>query len=289
MTQNPPRVVLPEPVSGRDFDYVRTLVRDRTAIALDRSKVYLVNSRLMPLARSAGFSSVVDYIRHLRSLPIGEPHRRAVEAVVTTETSFFRDHFPFEALRQEVLPELIADRRTTTRSIVIWSAGCSSGQEPYSIAMMIRESFPELVTWNLRLLASDVSDGVLDRSRQGSYSQVEVNRGLPASFLVKYFTQRGTSWRLKDDIRSMVAFFRHNLVREAPALPPIDILCMRNVLIYFDLETKRRVLDRALRQLRPGGLLMLGTAETTLNFDDRFERLRIGRAVFYRSPERRTS
>ncbi|MGD8440700.1 MAG: protein-glutamate O-methyltransferase CheR [Holophagae bacterium] len=289
MTQNPPRVVLPEPVSGRDFDYVRTLVRDRTAIALDRSKVYLVNSRLMPLARSAGFSSVVDYIQHLRSLPIGEPHRRAVEAVVTTETSFFRDHFPFEALRQEVLPELIADRRTTTRSIVIWSAGCSSGQEPYSIAMMIRESFPELVTWNLRLLASDVSDGVLDRSRQGTYSQVEVNRGLPASFLVKYFSQRGTSWRLKDDIRSMVAFFRHNLVREAPALPPIDILCMRNVLIYFDLETKRRVLDRALRQLRPGGLLMLGTAETTLNLDDRFERLRIGRAVFYRSPERRTS
>jgi chemotaxis protein methyltransferase CheR len=282
-------VVLPEPVSGRDFDYVRTLVRDRTAIALDRSKVYLVNSRLMPLARSAGFSSVVDYIQHLRSLPIGEPHRRAVEAVVTTETSFFRDHFPFEALRQEVLPELIADRRTTTRSIVIWSAGCSSGQEPYSIAMMIRESFPELVTWNLRLLASDVSDGVLDRSRQGTYSQVEVNRGLPASFLVKYFSQRGTSWRLKDDIRSMVAFFRHNLVREAPALPPIDILCMRNVLIYFDLETKRRVLDRALRQLRPGGLLMLGTAETTLNLDDRFERLRIGRAVFYRSPERRTS
>jgi len=289
VTRGPHRFVLPEPVSGRDFEYIRDLVRDRTAIALDQSKVYLVNARLMPLARGAGFGSVVDYIRHLRSQPIGEPHRRAVEAVVTTETSFFRDHFPFEALRQEIIPELIAERRMTSRSIVIWSAGCSSGQEPYSLAMMIRESFPELATWNLRLVASDVSDGMLDRSRQGAYSQVEVNRGLPASLLVKYFSQQGTSWRLNDDIRSMVAFFRHNLVREAPVLPPVDVLCMRNVLIYFDLETKRKVLDRALRQLRPGGLLMLGTAETTLNLDDRFERVRIGRAVFYRSAERRTS
>lgn len=281
-------MILPEPVSGPEFDYVRELVRDRTAISLDKSKVYLVNARLMPLARQEGFNSVPAYIRFLRSRPYGDSHRSAVEAVVTTETSFFRDHFPFEALRQEVIPELMAQRRSSSRSLVIWSAGCSSGQEPYSIAMLVRESFPEIATWNFRLLASDVSESMLERSRQASFTQVEINRGLPASMLVKYFTQQGAVWQLKDEVRSMVAFFRDNLASEARTLPPVDLLCMRNVLIYFDLETKRRVLDQALRQLRPGGLMMLGTAETTLNLDDRFERVRIGRAVFYRAAHRRT-
>lgn len=287
MTPDRPRVALPEPISGPDFDYVRALVRERTGIALDGSKIYLVNARLMPLARATGLDSVVAYIRNLRSRRYGEEHRRAVEAVVTTETSFFRDIFPFEALRQEILPDLISQRRGGSRSIVIWSAGCSSGQEPYSLAMMLRESFPELATWNLRILASDVSESMLERSRRASYSQVEVNRGLPAPLLVKYFTQRGATWRLCDDIKSMVTFFHHNLATDEPTVPPIDVLCMRNVLIYFDLATKRRVLDRVLRQLQRGGLLMLGTAETTLNLDDRFERLRVGRSVFYRAARRR--
>jgi len=277
------RIHLPEPVNGADFDYIRGLVRDNTAIALDNTKVYLVNARLLPVARDAGFQSVVALIKHLRSRPYGDLHVKAVESIVTTETSFFRDFFPFEALRQEVIPEVMAERRSGSRSLTIWSAGCSSGQEPYSMAMMLREAFPELATWNTRILASDVSIGMLEKSKTGIYSQTEVNRGLPAPMLVKYFRQNGKTWKLDDEIRNMVSFFHHNLARDQPALPPVDILSMRNVLIYFDVATKRLVLDRIRRFLRPGGLLILGTAETTLNLDERFERVRLGRAVFYRA------
>jgi len=283
MRREDPRIHLPEPVDGVDFDYIRGLVRESTAIALDNTKVYLVNARLLPVARDAGFPSVVALIKHLRSRPFGDLHTKTVEAIVTTETSFFRDFFPFEALRQEVIPEIVAERRGGSRSLTIWSAGCSSGQEPFSMAMMLREAFPELTTWNTRILASDVSGGMLERSRAGIYSQTEVNRGLPASMLVKYFRQSGTTWKLNDEIRSMVSFFHHNLARDLPPLPPVDILSLRNVLIYFDVETKKLVLDRIRRYLRPGGLLILGTAETTLNLDERFERVRLGRAVFYRT------
>ena len=178
---------------------------------------------------------------------------------------------------------MLASRRSGGSSLTIWSAGCSSGQEPYSIAMMLREGFPQLATWNTRLLASDVSNGMLQRSKAGVYSQTEVNRGLPAPLLVKYFRQKGTTWEISDQIKNMVSFFHHNLARDLPTLPPVDILVMRNVLIYFDVDTKRMVLDRIQRHLQPGGYLMLGTAETTLNLDERFRRVRIGRAVFYRS------
>jgi chemotaxis protein methyltransferase CheR len=275
-------VQFPEPIDGSDFDYIRDLVKDHTSIALDNSKVYLVNARLLPVARDAGIDSVVALIRHLRSRPFGDLHYRTVEAIVTTETSFFRDFFPFEALRQEVIPEIIAEQRGGSRSLTIWSAGCSSGQEPYSIAMILREAFPQLATWSTRILASDVSRAMLEKSKAGVYSQTEINRGLPASLLVKYFRQNQTSWTLNDEVRNMVSFFHHNLTRDLPVLPPVDILAMRNVLIYFDVETKRLVLDRIRRYLRPGGLLILGTAETTLNLDERFERVRFGRAVFYR-------
>lgn len=283
MNPGNPRLSLPEPIEGADFEYIRNLVREATAIALDPSKVYLINARLLPVARDAGLGSVLELIRHLRSRPFGPLHSRAVESIVTTETSFFRDFFPFEALRQEVIPGLIDGQPTLGRSLTVWCAGCSSGQEPYSLAMLLTEWFPQLSAWNLRILASDVSRSMLERSRAGLYSQTEVNRGLPAPLLVKYFAQQGTSWQISDRIRRMVRFFHHNLARDAPAVPPVDILIMRNVLIYFDVDTKRMVLDRVRRHLRPGGLLMLGTAETTLNLDERFQRVRIGRAVFYRA------
>ncbi len=266
-----------------DFQYVQTLVRDNTAIALDNTKVYLVNARLLPVARNAGFESIVGLIRHLRSRSFSDLHTNVIEAIVTTETSFFRDYFPFEALRQEIIPEIMNNKRSGSRSLNIWSAGCSSGQEPYSIAMLLREAFPELATWSTRLLASDVSKGMLERSKSGTYSQTEVNRGLPAPMMVKYFRQQGTTWQISDKIRNMVSFFHHNLAHDVASLPTVDVLAMRNVLIYFDVDTKRMVLDRIRRHLRPGGFLMLGTAETTLNLNERFERVRIGRAVFYRA------
>jgi chemotaxis protein methyltransferase CheR len=276
-------VHLPEPIADSDFLYIRELVKDRTAIDLDSSKVYLVNARLLPIARSAGFGSVVQLIRQLRSSGFGELHSQSVEAIVTTETSFFRDYFPFDALRRTIIPEIIQRKRAGDRSLSIWSAGCSSGQEPYSIAMLLRDAFPQLATWNVRLFASDVSRGMLERSKAGVYSQNEVNRGLPAAMLVKFFTQKGTSWHINDDLRRTVTFFQHNLARDTTALPPVDIVLVRNVLIYFDVETKRKVLDTIRRHLRPGGFLILGTAETTLNLDERFQRHREGRAVFYQN------
>ena len=276
-------VHLPEPIEESDFHYIRELVKDRTAIDLDDSKVYLVNARLLPIARRAGFGSVVRLIKSLRSSGFGDLHSQSVEAIVTTETSFFRDYFPFEALRRTIIPDIIQQKRAGDRTLSIWSAGCSSGQEPYSIAMMLRDGFPQLASWNVRLFASDVSSGMLERSRAGVYSQNEVNRGLPAPMLVKFFTQKGTSWHISDDLRREVTFFQHNLARDATTIPPVDIVLVRNVLIYFDVDTKRQVLDKIRRHLRPGGVLVLGTAETTLNLDERFQRHREGRAVFYRN------
>jgi chemotaxis protein methyltransferase CheR len=283
MTRDRQRVCLPEPVQGADFEYVRSIVKEHTAVALDASKVYLINARLLPVARAEGLDSVRALIHQLRGGPFSDLHTRSIEAIVTTETSFFRDFHPFEALRNEIIPRIIQDRRNGLRNLTIWSAGCSSGQEPYSVAILLRESFPELAGWTVRILASDVSKGMIDRTKSGIYSQIEINRGLPASYLVKYFHQQEGSWYLDDGIRNMVTVFQHNLAHAYQALPPIDILMMRNVLIYFDVETKRTVLQRARRQLRPGGFLMLGTAETTLNLDESFDRLRVGRAVLYQT------
>lgn len=283
MNSHRPGLHLPELIEDADFDFVRNMVKEHTAIALDNSKVYLVNARLLPVARDAGFSSVIELIRHLRSRPFGPLHSRTVESIVTTETSFFRDFYPFEALRQVLIPEIMERRRRSTRLLSIWSAGCSGGQEPYSLAILLRDSFPELANWQVRLFASDVSSAMLEKSKAGIYSQNEINRGLPARLLVRYFNQTGTSWKISDEIRSMVTFSRHNLARDVSAAPPVDILMMRNVLIYFDVDTKRKVLQRVRRHLRPGGYLMLGTAETTLNLDEDFQRYRVDQAVFYRN------
>lgn len=272
----------PAAITQTDFDYVRNLVLRESSIVLDESKTYLVISRLAPLAREHGFESFGRLIAHLRETAEGELHILAVEAIATTETSFFRDLHPFVELRDTILPEIIRARRETSRSLSIWSAACSSGQEPHSIAMILRDRFAEIDGWNLQLLASDISRRMIDRAQNGIYSQIEVNRGLPAPYLVKFFSQEEDRWHLHRDVLRMFRFFRQNLAEEWPMLPPVDILLMRNVLIYFDVDTRREVLGRVRRLLRPGGYLLLGSAETTLNLDDLFVREQYGRAVFYR-------
>lgn len=273
------------PLSRLDFEYVRSLVRQASSIVLDDSKTYLVISRLLPLARSSDFDTVGALISHLQSTPPGDLHSRVVEAILTTETSFFRDLHPFLALRDEILPELIEKRSRTTRTLSIWSAGCSSGQEPHSIAMLLRDRFASLGSWHLQLLASDLSNQMVERARRGTYSQLEVNRGLPAPYLVRFFDQIGDQWVLKDDIRTMFRFFQQNLSDAWSSVPALDVLLLRNVLIYFDVATRRRVLRQVRRLLRADGYLVLGSAETTLNLDDLFERVRVGRSVFYRIRE----
>jgi chemotaxis protein methyltransferase CheR len=271
----------PASINQLDFDYIRALVRKRSSIVLDDGKMYLVTSRLSPLAREHDFPSVGAFISHLQSSAEGELHTLSVEAIATTETSFFRDLHPFVELRETILPELIKARRDNSKSLCIWSAACSSGQEPHSIAMILRDRFVELAGWNLQLLASDISRRMIERAQEGVYTQIEVNRGLPAPYLVRFFNQNDTRWQLKDEVRGMFRFFRQNLAEEWAAVPPVDILMLRNVLIYFDVETRREVLRQVRRLLRPGGYLVLGSAETTLNLDQEFVRVRSGRAVFY--------
>lgn len=264
-----------------EFNYVRRLVLDQSAIVLEEDKGYLVESRLLPLARREGFASINLLVQKLQSGPINGLHHRAVEAMTTNETTFFRDVHPFEALKKSILPDLMA-RRAGERALNIWCAASSSGQEPYSLSILIRENFPQLLTWKLRILATDLSTDILARAREGRYSQLEVNRGLPAALLVKYFEKRGCDWYVRDDIRNMVDYQIVNLSTAWPPLPAMDIVMIRNVLIYFGVETKKAILARVRKVLKPDGYLFLGAAETTFSIDESFERATFERATAYR-------
>lgn len=258
-------------ISVSEFEYVRHLIHDRAGLFLEPGKEYLVESRLVPLARQEGFSSLERLIAGLRDSPFNGLHHKVVQAMTTNETSFFRDIRPFEYLRTNVLPELLA-RRQNERSLTLWCAASSTGQEPYTVAMLLQESIPQyLANWNIRFIASDLSSEVLARAIQGRYSQLEVNRGLPAKFLVKYFQKEGADWQIKGEIRRMVEFRELNLTEQWSTLPPTDIVFMRNVLIYFKTETKSQILANVRRILRPGGYLFLGASETTLYIDHEFE------------------
>ncbi len=188
---------------------------------------------------------------------------------------------PYEALRGHILPEMIR-LRSNTRRLNIWSMACSSGQEPYSIAMVLKDGFPQVNGWNTRILATDLSTEMIARGKAGAYSQLEINRGLPAAMLTRYFKREGLEWRVGDDLKRMIEFRAMNLVESWPPLGTMDIVFLRNVLIYFDLETRKSIFMRLRRTLAPDGYLMLGGAETALNIDDTFERVAIGRGVAYR-------
>ena len=268
-----------------DFIYLSRLMHERAAIVLEPGKEYLALSRLDPVAREMGVGSVAALVEVLRREEASSQlHEQVIDALTTNETTFFRDFNPFESMRSDVLPEVL-ERKQRSRTLAIWSAGCSTGQEPYSIAMAIREHFPELLTWQLTILGTDISASVLDRARHGRYGQLEVNRGLPAHLLVRHFTRAGMEWEIEEPIRRMVRFQRHNLVDEWPAMPPFDLVFMRNVMIYFDVETKRQVLSRMLGQLSPRGYLLLGASETTFNISDDYDRQLVGRTAWYR-PQR---
>ena len=267
--------------ASTDFEYVRALVRRCAGIVIESGKEYLVEARLLPLARREGLDSIARLVAKLRAEPAGPLHSSVVEAMTINETLFFRDVHPFEALRAGVLPALRTGR-ATSRHLRIWSGACSTGQEPYSIAMLLREHAGQLAGWRIDLLATDLSHEVLGRARRGTYGQVEVNRGLPAPFLVKYFDRSGAHWQIKEEISGMVDFRELNLAATWPALAPFDVVFLRNVLIYFDVDTKKSILGRVRRILRPDGYLFLGAAETTMNLDDGFERVQIGNSGCYR-------
>jgi chemotaxis protein methyltransferase CheR len=268
-------------LDSADFEFVSTLVRKRSAIVLEPEKNYLVESRLLPVVRREGLSSVADLVARLRAGSQNGLPDMVVEAMTTNETSFFRDLNPFEALRKVVLPELL-QRRANTRSLNIWCGAASTGQEPYTIALILREHFPGFSDWRISIVATDLSSEVLTKARQGRYSQLEVNRGLPAALLIKYFDRQGTQWQVKEDVRRLVDFRQLNLIDPSWGLMAIDIVFLRNVLIYFDVPTKKNVLQKIRQILRPDGYLFLGGAETTLNLDPGFDRISFERAGCYR-------
>jgi chemotaxis protein methyltransferase CheR len=265
--------------SVEDFEFVRRLLRERSAIAIEPGKEYLVEARLAPLARREGLASVADLVRVLRS-GASRLTTAVVEAMTTNETSFFRDIHPFEALRTEVIPRILSANGGSR--LAMWSAAAATGQEAYSLALLVREHFRHLT--NVTILGTDLAQGVLDRARSGRFTQLEVNRGLPASLLVRYFSQDGVEWQIDDTVRRMVTFRQANLAQPLIGIPPMDVIFLRNVLIYFDAETKRRVLAEIARVLRPGGFLFLGGPETTYGIDPSYERFQVGRTVCYQLP-----
>jgi len=268
-------------IDPNDFEFVRTMVRNQAGIILEPGKEYLVESRLLPLAKREGLASIADLVAKTRA-PLGQVLvQKIVDSMTTNETTFFRDVEPFEALRKFVLPELI-ERNKQSRRLSIWYAASSTGQEPYSVSMLIQEHFPQLLSWDLQQFATDISPSVLARAREGRYGQVEINRGLPANYLVKYFSKQGNEWQLKESVRKMVRFEELNLIRPWPPMLDADIVMIRNVMIYFDIEAKKQILARIRRILRPGGYLFLGGAETTMNLDDSFVRQQYERAGCYR-------
>ena len=264
-----------------DFDYLRELVKTHSAIVIDAGKEYLAEARLAPLVSEQQCTSLQELLSRLRKQPFNGLHRKVLDAMTNNETWFFRDANPFHALTSLVIPELMK-RRESERRIFIWSAACSSGQEPYSVAMTIRENFT-VPGWSFSILGTDFCTTVLERARIGLFRQMEVNRGLPARLLTKYFVQQGLHWQLKPEILAMVTFRYLNLVQPHSDMPSsADVVFLRNVMIYFDVATRRQILARIRKLLRPEGYLFLGCAETTLNLDDGFQRVQSGTSVYYR-------
>jgi len=265
-----------------DFDYVRELAHSQSALVLEPGKEYLVENRLSPLAEQEGFASLAEYINHLRTATsVNGIHHRAIDALTTNETLFFRDYHPFDSLRRSILPELL-EKRASSRKLTIWSAACSTGQEPYTLAMLLLESFPQLANWTVSILATDISAKVLRVAEKGHYSQFEVNRGLPASYLVKYFTQHKDTWCIKPEVKKWIEFRPMNLIQPWPVLPPLDLVFIRNVMIYFDVATKQTILKKIRNCMLPHGYLFLGTAETTSNLDPQYQPVTFGMAVVHR-------
>jgi chemotaxis protein methyltransferase CheR len=257
-------------VNPSDYEFLRKFVKDRSGLQLSADKQYLVESRLGPIARGAGLADLAGLVCRLREPD--SPHglgTDVVEAMLTNETFFFRDKLPFEQFRETMIPTLRA-ARANKRCIRIWCAAASTGQEPYSLAMCLRELAPLLSGWQVEIVATDLSTEVLEKAKSGIYSQFEVQRGLPIQMLIKHFLGFGETWQISPEIRAMVQFRQFNLLNDFATLGTFDVIFCRNVLIYFDLETKVRAFRRMADAVASDGYLVLGAAETVIGLTDRF-------------------
>lgn len=269
-----------EGISPESYRFLQDWVYRESGIVLEDDKHYLLQARLLPILKKDQLKSIDDVCTRLR-LGNENLRQRVVEAMTTNETLFFRDPSVFEALKTVVIPSLVKQREATRR-LTFWSAAASSGQEAYSLAILLLELGLPAQGWTIEILGTDLSGQVLDRARQGKYMQIEVNRGLPAHYLVRYFSKQGLEWQLKDSVRSMVTFQKFDL-RQAPAqLGTFDVILCRNVLIYFDVPTKKKILGGLRGVLRDDGCLLLGGAEAILDLDVGYTRQAVGQASVYR-------
>ncbi|KAA0076988.1 protein-glutamate O-methyltransferase CheR [Tardiphaga sp. P9-11] len=252
-----------------DYDFLRKFLKERSGLDLSADKQYLVESRLMPLARKANLSGIEELVQKIRN-GSSAVASDVVEAMTTNETFFFRDKVPFDHLRDVVLPEMI-QARAARKSLRIWCAAASTGQEPYSIAMTIKEMSARLAGWRIEIIGTDISQQVLEKSKSGIYTQFEVQRGLPIQLLVKYFKQTGEMWQINPDIRSMIQYRPLNLLQDFSSMGKFDIIFCRNVLIYFDQDMKTQIFGRLAKCMEPDGFLALGAAETVVGLTDAFK------------------
>ncbi len=268
-------------ITPENYAFLQNQIYKDSGIVLDSTKLYLIEARLTPIVRSRQLSTLDELCKLLRAPQSTALRTEVVEAMTTNETLFFRDPAVFAALQNTILPDLVG-RRQAARTLSFWSAAASSGQEAYSIAMLLLDM--GLTGWRIKVIGTDLNSQILDRARAGKYLQIEVNRGLPAKYLVKHFQRQGLDWQIKDEVRKMVEFKTFDLRQPMHGMGPFDMIFCRNVLIYFDIETKKKILSDMRRTLTPKGLLLLGSAETTLNLDTVFTRKTIGNAGFYEAP-----
>ncbi len=257
-------------MTPHDFDYLRKLLHERSGLVLSAEKQYLAESRLLPVARKHQLGSLTELIGALKAADRSPLAGDVVEAMTTNETFFFRDKIPFDHFRDTIMPALIASH-WHRRRIRIWCTAAASGQEPYSLAMILREMNKDIAGFKIEILATDLSNEMLEKAKNGTYSPFEVQRGLPIQQLLKYFTQVGDQWQLAPELRAMVSFRHINLLHDFAHLGSFDLIFCRNVLIYFDQPTKTAVLDRLARAIEPDGFMALGAAETVIGLTDAFK------------------
>jgi chemotaxis protein methyltransferase CheR len=263
-----------------DFEFLSGLIKERSGLVLTPDKLYLLESRLTPVARKHGIEGLPELVAGLRTRTDDTVLTDVVEAMTTNESFFFRDSHMFDTFRDEALPALIAARQSTKR-LRIWCAAASSGQEPFSIAMILKEMEAQLAGWKIEILGTDLSLEILERAKSGLYTQFEVQRGVPTNFLLKYFERSGEQWQIVDSIRKMVEYRPFNLLNNLTMLGKFDVVFCRNVLIYFDDPTKGRILDAIATMMPPDGVLLLGGAESVLGLSKAFESS-VGQRGFYR-------
>ncbi|MFP5249180.1 MAG: CheR family methyltransferase [Acidobacteriota bacterium] len=265
-------------INPKNYKFLQEHVYFHAGVVLEGDKHYLFESRLAPIVRQLGLESIDDLCALIQSAQHPEVGHHVVEAMTTNETYFFRDPGHYDAIRTVLLPRLREERRDT-KKLRFWSAASSTGQEAYSLAMLLIEA--GLSDWNIQILGTDFSSQVIERARSGVYHQIEVNRGLPATHLVRYFSRSGTEWQLRDAVRRMVSFETIDLRKSMRALGPFDLVFCRNVMIYFDAKTKTGILKELHGAMFRGAWLLLGGAETAFGVEEQFEKLTVGNATVY--------